>query len=78
VCEKRKRNRRSLHYAPPDFLLRLVAFAELMRLSLRKAAYVVVDDCRVVGNPGTLRSEAVTFFDFFHNFGGWKALESIG
>ena len=49
-------NRRSLHYAAPNFLLRLVALAEFMRLSLRKAAYVDVDQCRVVGNPGTLRS----------------------
>ena len=52
----RERNRRSLHCAPPDFLWRVVALAEFMRLSLRKAAYGVVDECRVVGNPGTLRS----------------------
>ena len=52
----RERNRRSLHSAPPDFLLRVVALAEFVRLSLRKAAYVDVDECRVVGNPGTLRS----------------------
>ena len=32
------KNRRSLHYAPPDFLLRVVALANFMRLSLRKAA----------------------------------------
>jgi hypothetical protein len=42
VCENRKRNSRSLHYAPPDFLWNLVALANVMRLSLRKAAYVVV------------------------------------
>jgi hypothetical protein len=37
-----KRNRRSLHYATPDFLLMLVALANFMRLSLMKAAHVVV------------------------------------
>ena len=52
----KERNRRSLHYAPPDFLLRRVALAKFMRLSLGKAAYVVVDECRIVGNPSTLRS----------------------
>src|ERR1700719_3504475 len=39
---KQRRNRRSLHYAPPDFLWNLVALANFVRLSLRKAAYVVV------------------------------------
>ena len=34
------RNRRSLHFATPDFLLRLVAPASFMRLSLTKATYV--------------------------------------
>jgi hypothetical protein len=38
----RKGNRRSLHYATPDFLLSLVALAILMRLSLTKAAYVAM------------------------------------
>jgi len=33
---------RSLHYAPPDFLLVLVALAKFMRLSLLKAAHAVV------------------------------------
>ena len=37
-----RRNRRSLHYAPPDFLWRLVALAVTSWLSLRKAAYVGV------------------------------------
>jgi hypothetical protein len=37
----RKRNRRSLHDATPDFLWELVALANLMRLSLLKAAHVV-------------------------------------
>jgi hypothetical protein len=37
-----KENRSSLHYATPDFLLRLAALANFMRLSLMKAAHVVV------------------------------------
>jgi hypothetical protein len=49
-----KENSRSLHYAPPDFLWNLVALASFIRLSLRKAAYVVVCECREVGNLGTL------------------------
>ncbi len=40
VHENWKRNSRSLHYAPPDFLWNLVALTKFMRLSLRKAAYV--------------------------------------
>jgi hypothetical protein len=36
------RNRRSLRYATPDFLSMLVALANLMRLSLRKAAHANV------------------------------------
>jgi hypothetical protein len=47
---------RSLHYAPPDFLWRLVLLANLMRLSLLKAAHVAAGECRAAGNPGTLRS----------------------
>jgi hypothetical protein len=35
-------NRRSLHYAPPDFLSRLVALRICIRLSLRRAVYVDV------------------------------------
>ena len=56
LWENRKRNSRSLHYATPDFLSSLVALANFMRLSLRKAAYVAVVGCRDVGNPGSLRS----------------------
>jgi hypothetical protein len=37
---------------PPDFLSSLVALAKFMRLSSQKAARVVVDECRVTGNPG--------------------------
>jgi hypothetical protein len=53
--ENRKRNRRSLHCATPDFLSRLKALANVMRLSLLKAAHAGVGECRVAGNPGTLR-----------------------
>jgi hypothetical protein len=49
-------NSRSLHYATPDFLLRLVALANFMRLSILKAAHVDPGYCRVAGNSGTLRS----------------------
>jgi hypothetical protein len=42
VCVRTgKRNRRSLHYATPDFLSRLVALANIMRLSLKKGAHAV-------------------------------------
>ena len=44
-----KSHSRSLHYAPPDFLLRLVALANFMRLSLTKAVYADVGECRVAG-----------------------------
>jgi hypothetical protein len=37
--------------APPDFLSGLVVSVNLMRLSSKKAAYVVVDESSVVGNP---------------------------
>ena len=33
---------RSLHFAPPDFLCRLVASANFMRLSLRRGAFAVL------------------------------------
>ena len=36
------RNCRSLHCAPPDFLLNLVGSANFMRLSLRKAAHAAL------------------------------------
>jgi hypothetical protein len=36
---------------PPDFLSGLVVSVNLMRLSSKKAAYVVVDESREVGNP---------------------------
>src|ERR1700733_13584554 len=37
---------------PPDFLWSLVALANLMRLSLLKAAHAAVGECRVAGNRG--------------------------
>jgi hypothetical protein len=42
LWEKQKRNSRSLHYATPDFLWRLVALANFMRLSSRKAAHAAM------------------------------------
>ena len=47
---------RSLHYAPPDFLLSFVTSANSMRLSLLKAAHAAVVEGCVAGNPGSLRS----------------------
>jgi hypothetical protein len=47
----------SLHYAPPDFLLRLVALMNFMRLSPRRAAHVAIVSRREVGNPGTLSGQ---------------------
>jgi len=44
------------HCAPPDFLLRLVASANFLRLSLTKAANVAVGEDGVAGNPGSLLS----------------------
>jgi hypothetical protein len=43
----RGRNSRSLGYAPPDFLSNLLALANLMRLSLLKAAHAVIEWCHV-------------------------------
>jgi len=40
--ETGKEKRRSLHYATPDFPFKLVALMELVRLSFRRAASVVV------------------------------------
>jgi hypothetical protein len=42
IPEEEPLNRRSLHCAPPDFLSRTVALMYSVRLSLRRAAYVVV------------------------------------
>jgi hypothetical protein len=48
----------------PNFLPGLVASANFMRLSLKKAAYVAVDESSVVGNPEYARDDkwrVVTF-----------------
>ena len=42
ISRKGPQNRRSLRYATPDFLLRLVALMSFMRLSLMKAAHVAL------------------------------------
>jgi hypothetical protein len=44
---------------PPDFLSGLVASVNLMRLSSKKAAYVVVLESSVVGNPEYARDDKV-------------------
>jgi hypothetical protein len=44
---------------PPDFLSGLVASANLMRLSLEKAANVVVFESTVAGNPEFARDDKV-------------------
>jgi hypothetical protein len=54
--KKWERNSRSLQYATPGFLSRLVALASSMRLALLKVAHVAADKCRVTANPGALRS----------------------
>jgi hypothetical protein len=51
----RLRSGQALHYATPDFLLRLVALASFMRLSLPKAAHLDVGEDCVAGNAGSLR-----------------------
>ena len=72
-------NRRSLHYAPPDFLLRFVTSANSMRLSLLKAAHPAVVEGCVAGNPGALRSELVTLLIFREreNSQNWFVLEML-
>jgi hypothetical protein len=42
MSKKGPLNRRSLHYAPPDFLWRPVVLSLCMRLSSLRAAHVVV------------------------------------
>jgi hypothetical protein len=44
---------------PPGFLSGLVALVNFMRLSLKKAAYVAVDESSVVGNPEFARDDKV-------------------
>jgi hypothetical protein len=47
-----ERHCRSLGFAPPDFLLNLVAPAHIMRLSLKERRTREFVRCRVAGNPG--------------------------
>jgi hypothetical protein len=75
VCEL-KRNRRSLHYAPPDFLLNLVAMVNFMRLSLRESRIRGGWECHEAGNLGTLRSELVTSL-IWPVVCGWKGRKGI-
>ena len=42
ISKKGPLNRRSLHYAPPDFLLRVVALIKFMRFPLRETATVAL------------------------------------
>ena len=42
---------------PPDFLSGLVVSVDFMRLSSKKAAYVVVGESSVVGNPEYARDD---------------------
>jgi hypothetical protein len=42
---------------PPDFLSGLVESVNLVRLSLKKAAYVAVEESSVVGNPEFARDD---------------------
>jgi hypothetical protein len=44
---------------PPDFLSSFVAPVNVMRLSSKKATYVVVDERSVVGNPEFARDDKV-------------------
>jgi hypothetical protein len=50
---------------PPGFLSGLAASANLVRLSSKKAAYVAVDWCSVVGNPEFARDDKVEGGDFY-------------
>jgi hypothetical protein len=44
---------------PPGFLSGLAASVNIMRLSLLKAAYVVLDESSLVGNPEYARDDKV-------------------
>ena len=50
---------------PPEFLSGLVASVNLVRLSLKKAAYVVVLEICVVGNPEFARDDKGELGDFY-------------
>jgi len=59
----RRTGAQQVHYAPPDFLLRLVALAKFLRLSLKKAAHAAVVEGSVAGNPDALRSKIAIELD---------------
>jgi hypothetical protein len=59
ATRKGRRHRDLSHCATPDFLSRLVALASFIRLSSWKAAHPDVDEGRVAGNPGPLRSHSM-------------------
>jgi hypothetical protein len=50
---------------PPDFLSSFVVPIDLMRLSLLEAAYLAVDECRLVGNPEFARDDKGEDGDFY-------------
>ena len=52
---------------PPDFLSGLVASLNLMRLSSKKAAYVVVLENSIVGNPEFARDDKGEVCSFRHS-----------
>src|ERR1700689_3618868 len=54
MLDQRSGNRRSVHYATPEFLWSLVALANFVRLSLRKAAHAVLS--KVVQHEIRVRS----------------------
>jgi hypothetical protein len=86
ISKRGPRNRRSLGFAPPDFLWKLVALTDLMRLSLRERRTRNLVQCHAAGNPGRddkgkgngsiesgCRTEA-----FFNTLGGPQAHDSSG
>ena len=64
---------------PPDFLSGLVASVELVRLSLKKAAYVVVYESSVVGNPEFARDDKEGGNAHLSSrYGGWTEQHRYG
>jgi hypothetical protein len=53
-------NSRSLQCAPPDFLSRLAALVNFMRLSLKESCIRCRCECGEAGNLGTLRSKNIS------------------
>jgi hypothetical protein len=67
---------------PPDFLSGLAASVNLMRLSLKKAAYVAVYESCVVANPEFVRDDKWRVVTFKGRLIGWtegnsRALHSL-